>query len=215
MSVQVNIYGNNIYNNTQWNNWKPVADIASSNFLYTNGTQSTINASLNKQTAISDNGTSYAPNATACPPAVLQYYSTSSSSRNLVLKGMNPSKLYTLKFYAGSTIAPNGTTYYISGYGSDDIMTDNNINNIGQVLNVKPNSSGIVTVNLVSIYTHNFIAGFSIIEQTEPVTSRMSIANTATEQSIEPASNTNVYPNPFSGNLQVKLNSTCGRYLYC
>ncbi|MBP9097504.1 MAG: PQQ-dependent sugar dehydrogenase [Ferruginibacter sp.] len=214
LSVQVNIYGNNIYNNTQWNNWKPVADIASSNFLYTNGTQSTINASLNKQTAISDNGTSYAPNATACPPAVLQYYSTSSSSRNLVLKGMNPSKLYTLKFYAGSTIAPNGTTYYISGYGSDDIMTDNNINNIGQVLNVKPNSSGIVTVNLVSIYTHNFIAGFSIIEQTEPVTSRMSIANTATEQSIEPASNTNVYPNPFSGNLQVKLNSTvAGTYL--
>jgi hypothetical protein len=77
LSVQVNIYGTNVYNNVQWNNWKPVANTASSNFLYTNGTQSTINATLSKQTAINDNGSSYAQNATACPPPVLQYYSSS------------------------------------------------------------------------------------------------------------------------------------------
>ena len=214
LSVQVNIYGTNVYNNVQWNNWKPVANTASSNFLYTNGTQSTINATLSKQTTINDNGSSYAQNATACPPPVLQYYSASNSTRNLVIKGLNPSKLYTLKFYAGSTITPNGTTYYINGYGSDDIMTDNNVNNIGQIVNVKSNTSGVVTVILLSLYTHNFIAGFSVTEQAAAVSGRLIANNTNKEKYAEPEINSVVYPNPFTGNLHVKLNSgEAGTYL--
>ena len=211
--INVNIYGTNIYNNAQWNNWKPVANTVSANFKYADGTGSTVNATLTKQTGINDNGANYASTATGCPPAVLQYYSTSTSTRSLDVKGLDPAKKYTFKFYASSTITPNGTTFLINGYGSDDVMTDNNLNSVGQIKNVSPNASGTVNVIMVAINTWNFIAGFTIVEQSG--TGRMADPMFSSNEKIsgQDAGTVTIFPNPFSGSFQVQINNkTTGLY---
>ncbi len=204
--INVNIYGINLYNNTQWNNWKPVTNTVSADFKYADGTVSTVNALLTKQKEISDNGANYASTATSCPPAVLQYYSASNETRSLQVNGLDPKKKYTFTFFASSTITPNGTTFLINGYGSDDVMTDNNINNVGKIINVSPNSSGAITVIMVSINTWNFIAGFTVLEQASSSRGTPELITVSEKAKDERSGNVYVFPNPFSGSVQVQIN---------
>jgi hypothetical protein len=212
--INVNIYGGtNPLADTKWNNWKSVSKSVSSNFKYEDGTQSKVNAVLSAQQKIGNNGTGYASSATSCPPAVLQYYSTNSAQRSLTIKGLSASGQYTFRFYASSSVVSNGTTFLI-GTVSDDIMTDNNVNNVAQIVNVKPDANGTVVVKLLSINTYNYIAGFTIIEQSGQVAGR-SVQSVVEEEAALPALKTiieetkvsvSIFPNPFTTLVKIQLN---------
>ena len=213
--INVNIYGGtNPVADTKWNNWKTVAKTVSSNFKYEDGTQSKVNAVLSAQEKISNNGTGYATAATSCPPAVLRYYSVNTAQRTLTIKGLNATGQYTFRFYASSSVVSNGTSFLI-GSVSDDIMTDNNVNAVARIQNVKPDANGTVVVKLLSIYTYNYIAGFTIIEQSGPVAGR-SVQSVVEEKAViteikpvteEPKVSVSIFPNPFTSLVKIQLNS--------
>ena len=213
--INVNIYGGtNPVADTKWNNWKTVAKTVSSNFKYEDGTQSKVNAVLSAQGKIGNNGTGYATAATSCPPAVLRYYSVNTAQRTLTIKGLNATGQYTFRFYASSSVVTNGTSFLI-GSVSDDIMTDNNVNAVALIVNVKPDATGTVVVKLLSIYTYNYIAGFTIIEQSGPVAGR-SVQSVVEEKAViteikpvieEPKVSVSIFPNPFTSLVKIQLNS--------
>lgn len=199
---------------TKWNNWKTAAKTVSSNFKYEDGTQSNVNAVLSAQEKIGNNGTGYASSATTCPPAVLRYYSVNTAQRTLTIKGLSTTGQYTVRFYASSSVVSNGTSFLI-GSVSDDIMTDNNVNAVAQIVNVKPDASGTVVVKLLSINTYNYLAGFTIIEQSGPVAGR-SVQSVVEEKSVsteikpvieEAKVSVSIFPNPFTTLVKIQLNA--------
>lgn len=210
--INVNVFGGtNPYSDTKWNNWSSTANNVSMNFKYEDGTQSTANATLSGQASIVDNATGYASTATVCPPAVLRYTSSNTAQRTMTVKGLSAGKRYTFKFYASSKVTTNGTSFLI-GSVSDDIMTYNNVNNAAQIVNVIPDANGTVVVKLLSIYTYNYISGFTIIEQSGAVAGRTAETTDEGFKVRDPifdiaATETSVttFPNPFTTSVQVKM----------
>ena len=215
--IHVNVYGGtNPYNDVRWNNWQSVANVTSSNFKYEDGSQSTVNAIVSKQTKIQDNGAGYVSTATICPPAVLRYASAEKTSRTLTIKGLDPAKMYSFDLFASSTVTGNKTEFVIAG-SNYIISTDNNKNGYAEYFNVHPNSSGTVAVTLNSIGTWNYISGFNITEQTGTVSGVTpiqakgeipQISEVAPEVKFVPEVETviNIFPNPFTTSVQVQLN---------
>ena len=215
--IHVNVYGGtNPYNDVRWNNWQSVANVTSSNFKYEDGSQSTVNAIVSKQTKIQDNGAGYVSTATICPPAVLRYASAEKTSRTLTIKGLDPAKMYSFDLFASSTVTGNKTEFVIAG-SNYIISTDNNKNGYAEYFNVHPNSSGTVAVTLNSIGTWNYISGFNITEQTgtvagvTPIQAKgeiPQISEVAPEVKVVPEVETviNIFPNPFTTSVQVQLN---------
>ena len=227
-SVKVNLYdGIAPYNNSQWNNWFSTNNISSSNFLYSDGTISTINANLNSQDRLADNGSNYASASTFVPPAVLRFNSAQTSNRTLTISGLNPSKQYSFEFYASRANSGNKTVYTI-GTVNDTINTDNNVSDFAKFINVSPDYSGNVIVTLSRIGTWQYIAGFMITEGnvagrsaaiaviTQPTIS--DATGPIKENSLETiADNKNatvkVFPNPFMNTVQVALGTNItGKY---
>ncbi len=215
-TVFVNISdGTTSYNNTQWNNWKPVSVVTSSNFLYSDATQSTINASISAQPGFSDNGTSYATTATVCPSSVLRINSVATFGRDLTIKGLDATKKYNFEFYASRANVASSTIFKI-GNKSDTITTNNNSSDYAKFTNITPDQSGKVVINLINKGTYQYLAGFSI---NEPGSAAIGFVNstaaaTRTEvviPDIDKNSNVNeiasltVFPNPFINYIQVQL----------
>lgn len=223
-TVRVNIYGgSNAFTDTKWNNWNIASTINSGTFLYEDRTASTIKASLAGDIMVVDNGSTYATGATTTAPQVLRYNSAATSQRNLTIKGLNPSKTYTLEFYASRNNSGNKTLVMI-GNRMDTITTDNNSNDYAKFYDITSDGSGNVTVNLSRIGTWNYIAGFSVTEQAgaSGTTASSPLAKGQTgnvtyegEDIVELGSNAvSVYPNPFVGFFRVQLNNkTAGDYV--
>ncbi|MBO9572198.1 MAG: T9SS type A sorting domain-containing protein [Chitinophagaceae bacterium] len=160
--VKVNIYGGtNPYNNPEWNNWNAFASLSSGNLHYSDGSSSTIIATLSQQTSVSDNGPSYT--TTIAPQEVTRYASYSTTSRTLTISGLDNSKNYTLELYATRAGASNNTTRFIIQNRVVDIPTANNLtmkasyNALGAV-------SGVMTLNISGLNTYNYINGFTLTE---------------------------------------------------
>ncbi len=224
-AIRVNIFDGTVpYNNSQWNNWKPVANVASNNYLYEDATASTVKAALSFQPGFSDNGVNYASTATICPPAVLRFNSIATISRTLTITGLNPALQYGFEFYASRAFAGNSTICKI-GSKSDTISTDFNTNDYAKFSSIIPDNTGKVVVNLSSIGTYQYLAGFSIIE-TGTGGSGFAARDIGTLQSINEALRTKentgiiatnsitVFPNPFANSMNVQLNDkAAGAYI--
>ncbi len=205
--IRVNIYGGTtIYNHAAWNNWKPVSSTASSNFKYSDGTTSTVNATISRQSSIVDNGASYLLTATICPPPVLRFASAYASTRTLSIKGLDPARLYSFDFYGSSTASGNQTGYTINGV-TRKFSTYNNKLYVAQYNNIAPNSSGTVTVTLTTTGSMNYLNGFTVIEQTGTVAGREMMSDAITDEGTEADSNASVsvFPLPFSTSFTVNL----------
>lgn len=209
--INVNVYGGaNPYNSSQWNNWSPVVNTASSNYKYSDGSQSQVNGTISASTGIIDNGAGFGSASTACPPSVLRYSSVHNAQRKLTIKGLDPAKKYTFTFYAASTVATQGTSYLI-GSVSNDIMTYNNTRS-ASISNVSPAATGIVEVKLLAIYTYNYISGFTITEQSGTVSGKSEVSEsqeTRMEESKEAEPNAvfaiSAFPNPFTESVNIQL----------
>lgn len=223
-AIRVNVFGGtNPSTDAKWNNWNIGSAVNSSNFLYEDRTSSTVKASIAGDIMVVDNGTGYATGATTPAAAILRYNSASTSQRNLTLKGLNPSKKYTIEFYASRKSTGNQTLYMI-GNRKDTINTDNNVNDYAKFTDISADASGTVTVNISRIGVWNYLAGFSIIEQGtaasarggEPEPETVQIPQVYKGEDIVETNNNavSVYPNPFSEYFKVQLNNkTTGEFV--
>lgn len=110
-------------------------------------------------------------------------------------------------------VVSNGTTFLI-GSVSDDIMTDDQCKCVAQIVNVKPDANGTVVVKLLSINAYNYIAGFTIIEQSGQLPADR-FSRVEEEKATEPALKTiieetkvsvSIFPNPFTTLVKIQLN---------
>lgn len=214
--IKVNIYGGtNPFNDPQWNNWSLTAVTLSPKFAYSDATLSNINASITASAVISDNGTNYASTSTVCPPQILRYNSANTSQRTLSLTGFNIAKLYNLEFY-GSRANTGNSTVYIIGTKSDTISTSSNINDFAIFNNISPDNTGKITVNIRTIGTWNYIAGFMITEQAQAIAIASPVPFMSESIPIEPDElhvRLKVNPNPVRDIIYVTVpSSITGRY---
>ena len=225
--IKVNINGTaNPYNNTQWNSWNMPGNATSAKFLYEDGSLSTVNASITAAGVLADNGANYATAATVCPYQVLRYNSANTSIRTLTFSGLNINKQYGFEFYASRANTGNSTVYLV-GSKSDTISTSSNVNDYAKFLNISPDNTGKIIVNLRSLGTWNYIAGFMIVEQeavynfarastsNKEVTEPLPVAAALQEDDIskEDSRTLLVYPNPSNEVINLKIpGEVSGKY---
>lgn len=215
-SINVSIYGGtNAYANPAWNNWNLANSAAFNNFSYNDGTVSTVSASITAAGIIADNGANYAMSATACPGEVLRYNSANTSIRSLIFSGLNMNKTYTLKFFASRANTGNSTVFLVKGV-HDTISTSNNINDFALFERVSPETGGKLNVDITRIGIWNYLAGFTIIENTG--TGRQAQPQTGAPKTMQPASDQPdkrffIRPNPVSSDLYINIPASIeGRY---
>jgi predicted esterase len=209
-TFKVNIFGGtNPFNNVQWNNWNVVSSLTSAKFNYDDGTASNVNAVITAYGLIADNGATYAPAATACPPVVLRYTSANTSYRTLTFSGMSAAKTYDLEFYASRSNTGNRSVFQV-GNRYDTISTDNNINDVARFTGIVPDNNGRIIVTISRIGTWNYLSGFMITENTS--TSSFARPGSPTvvieKEMVEESSVVNlfsVHPNPSADYIYVEL----------
>jgi hypothetical protein len=161
--IKVNVFGgSNAYTNTEWNNWNTSSSLASTTFKYSDGSASSVKATLSQQNAVSDNGTSYT--ITMAPKEVGRYASYSNTTRTLSISGLDNTKTYTLELYASRSGVSNNTTRFTVGSTSVDIKTDNNLDKKAVFTSLTPSSSQII-VSINKLNTYNYVDGFTVIEE--------------------------------------------------
>jgi hypothetical protein len=159
-SIKVNLFsGTNPYTVGNWNNWNTVSNATSNNLIYDDGSQSTVNSTIS-QNSVLDNGAGYG--GTMCPPQVLRYTSVSTSTRTLLIKGLNNSLTYNIEFYSSRPSSGNSTIFTINGV-SKTVVTDNNLSNKIIYTSISP-TNGQITVTLARVGTYNYLNGFIITE---------------------------------------------------
>jgi len=211
-TIKVNITKGTDYNSSQWNNWNTLSSLTSARFNFDDAAVSNIYAVLNSQGLVVDNGSTYALPATLPPSAVLRFNSASTSTRSLTIKGLDRSKKYNFEFFGSRSTTGNKSVFNI-GSKKDTINTDNNISDIARLYNITPDNSGNAVITIIRIGTWNYLAGFSITEQSS---SAREAGNTETTESGLMISETDssadntfvtVFPNPFTTKVQVHVNN--------
>ncbi len=184
--IKVNLFGGtNPYNQGGWNNWNVTGttNITSSNFSYSDGAPSTVNAVLSYSQAVPDNGASYG--GTMCPPEVLRYttYATA-STRTVTLHGLNNALNYDLELYASRANTGNTTQFVINGI-TQSVLTDNNKTNKVTFTNLIP-VAGQLVININKLNTFTYLNGFTLTEKsgTPPPGNQLPIANAGADQTI-------------------------------
>jgi hypothetical protein len=218
-NIRVNIYGgSNPYTDPKWNNWNLYAGNTINNMLYEDKTQSSISASISGDIHIADNGSGYASSSTTPPSPVLRYNSYATSYRTLSFSGLDPSKKYTFEMYASRLRGGNDTRFQLNSQ-EYIVVTGNNASSYAQFTDITPDSDGTVSVILSSVNVWHYIAGFSIIDQSDGAsTSKIDIQAvqtdavsnvqpdaTANEKTINKIPEASIYPNPFVSSFQVQI----------
>ena len=159
--VKVNLFGGtNPYNNTEWNNWNVSAALTSAPLNYSNGTASTVSATLTKHT-LSDNGSTYGGGM--APGEVLRYTSNASVARTLTINGLSANRTYSLEVYASRNNSGNATTFTVSGT-SITIVTDKNLFSKASFNNLTPGGDGKLVLTIQNNNAYNYLNGFVLIE---------------------------------------------------
>lgn len=164
--IKINLYGGvNPYLLNGWNNWnvagKDISNSLSGNLKYDNDVLSLVNATLSWTQGIFDNGSTYG--GIMCPPEVLRYGSyATSTTRNLILNGLNDSLTYDLELFASRNITGNSTIFIINGI-SKSIITDNNKTNKVVFTSIRPLNKRI-TIAINKSGTFTYLNGVVITE---------------------------------------------------
>ncbi len=221
-SIKVNVVNAGIiFNNAQWNNWNPVANVNSAIFKYEDGTASTVFVNLLQGGNFSDNGANYMPSATGCPPEVLRINSMHTIQRTLTVSGLNPSKTYNFEFYGSRGFTSSSRSIFRTGTKADTITTDFNANDVARLNDITPDNTGRIIFTLSIAGSYHYMAGFTIIEPIGAPTAAPFLFTEAPQkennQSINDqnrrATETSIFPNPFTDKIQIARGySTSGSY---
>jgi len=161
--IKVNFYGgSNASSDQQWNNWNTFSSLSSGSLKYSDGTASSISASLSQQSSVSDNGPSYS--TSLAPQDVIRYASYSTSNRTLTISGLDNSKTYNLELYASRSGATNNTTRFVIGSTTVDVKTDNNTSTKASFSSLVP-SNGQITISISKLNTYNYINALMLTEK--------------------------------------------------
>lgn len=211
-SIKINIYGGGgtAYNNSEWNNWdfsNSAGSKSSSVFKYSDGTSSGVSAVLSQSEIVRDNGATYG--GSMAPAEVIRYTSYATTYRTLTISGLSTSKKYSFELYSSRANSPaNSTIFLINGVS----QTVNSSNNLGQKVifsNITPDAQGHIAISINKSGTYSYINGLTITEGTTSSTTTMAAAAastlSATNTSLEVASSFQVYPNPVTDKLNVKI----------
>lgn len=200
--VKVNLYGgSNPYNHPEWNNWN-AHSLSSGNLKYSDGTTSSISATLSQQNSVADNGTAY--NSTMAPGEVVRYASYSTTSRTLTISGLDNSKTYNLELYASRKGATNNTTRFTIGALSVDIVTDNNLSNAASFSSLTP-SGGQIEISISKLNAYNYLNGFILTESigsASPITRKIQ-----SQPGAVLSSSITTYPNPARDQIVLSVNN--------
>jgi dienelactone hydrolase len=213
-SIQVNLFGG-LYPVTGWNNWN-VGTVAATNrtisaLKFTDGTTSTVGATLSDTRGMSDNTSTYSGGM--APAGVLRYSSNSTILRTLTISGLSTAKKYNLELYASRSTSTAGSTVFSVNGISVTINVVNNFTNKASFTNLTPNASGQLVVSINKTATYNYLNGFTLTElaSTSSITSSGIIA---TEPMVEAAfpvrENTEAYgvfPNPANSSFVLRINN--------
>jgi hypothetical protein len=189
--IKVNLFdGSNPYNQGGWNNWNVtgVTNITSSNFNYSDGTASTVNAILSYSQGIPDNGATYG--GTMCPPEVLRFTTYTTSARTVTLRGLNNALKYDLELYASRATTGNSTQFVINGL-SQTVLTDNNKTIKATFANLTP-TAGQLLININKLNTFTYLNGFTLTQradttmQTRQITTETSGVNVSEYPTQQP-----------------------------
>jgi len=207
--IRVNLYGgSNPYTTGNWNNWTigtgERTNTISSNFIYDDASVSTVSATLSFSSGIADNGASFG--GTMCPPQVLRYTSYSTSTRTLVVRGLNNGYKYDIEFYASRANTGNSTQFTINGL-SKTVVTDNNLANKVIYTDLTP-TNGQITVTLSRVGTYNYLNGFTLTEKAQLASPMMIREQLITQTTPENKVVANIFPNPYSSQVQLNLSNS-------
>jgi alpha-tubulin suppressor-like RCC1 family protein len=182
--IRVNVDGgSSSYTGANWNNWNTNSSLSFSNFIYDDGSASTVSAVLSSQQAISgDNGASYG--GVIMPAQVLRYASYSTVSRTLTVNGLDNSKTYNLQFAPSRASSGNTTRFIING-SPQDIVSDYNLTNAATFYSVSPTSGSIVITITTAAGVYNYINGFVITENGTGGSNQVPVANAGIDQTID------------------------------
>ncbi|MFL5789227.1 MAG: PKD domain-containing protein [Flavisolibacter sp.] len=207
--IKTQIYGgSSAYSDPQWNNWNvgtaSINSINSGGLKYTDGTFSSINATLSYSQSVGDNGINYATTISGAmaPAGVLRFTSYADANRTLTINGLSPSKKYDVEFYASRFSSGNNTIFTING-NAITINTYDNYFNKAKFTSLIPNTQGqiIVTINKSNMYS--YINGFMITEQGTDYTPASNSTNRSAATIPDGQSGIEVYPNPFNSQLSI------------
>lgn len=212
--VKTNVYGGtNPYANVEWNDWNvgttSATNKASAALKYSDGTTSTVSATLSATSGVSDNGATYG--GTMAPPEVLRYTSWSGSStpRTLTLSGLSGTKTYSLELYASRNNTGNSTIYTIGGT-SVTVVSDNNKTNKAVFNNLVANGSGQIVVTIGKTGSFNYLNGFILTESSGSGTLTRSngvVLEPVDETGISTAA-VRAFPNPVSNVIQLHVQNS-------
>jgi dienelactone hydrolase len=213
-SIQVDIFGgtNPV---AGWNNWN-VGTVAATNktisaLKFTDGTTSTVGATLSDTRAVNDNGSTYGSGM--APAGVLRYASNSTILRTLTISGLSTTKKYNLELYASRNYSTAGSTVFSVNGLSATINAVNNLSNKASFTNLTPNASGQLVVSINKTATYNYLNGFTLTELagTSSITSSGVIATEPmVEASFPVRENTEAYgvfPNPANSSFVLRVNN--------
>ncbi len=205
--VRTNIFGgSNPYNNTAWNNWNvgmiEASNISSSAFKYSDGTTSTVTATLSHTRPPVDNGSAYGGGM--APAEVLRYTSSSNLVRTLTLKGLSTSKTYSVELYASRGSSTAGSTVFTVNGTAATINAANNLTSKATFNNITPNGSGQIVININKTGSYNFINGFMLTENSSGSMSTAKAADLA-EQAPAALTTLSLYPNPVADETLLKI----------
>jgi hypothetical protein len=199
--INVSIFGGtNPYNHAEWNNWNILGSgrLTSPVLKYSDGSNSTVKATLSQSTGLGDNTATY--QGGMVPAAVLRYTSYSTMARSLTITGLTPSTAYTLELFGSRKGVTNNKTIYHQGSKKDTVNTDNNHNDKG-ILSLNSDNTGKIVIQLTRTNVYTYLNGFTIRSQATGGALKQSSVNE------EETSSFNVFPNPFKDRMVLQVNN--------
>jgi predicted esterase len=205
--IKVKVYaGVNPYNNAEWNNWN--INSASPALKYSDGTTSTVKASLNIPGSVADNGTAYVSGM--APAEVLRHSSYSTVQRTLTISGLSANKTYDIELYASRSNNPGNSTLFILSGINQTVSSYNNSTQKAIFTGRTADASGNLVITINRLNTYNYLNGFMITENNGSLVARNgneAAVPTPVESVLNGKEAFGVYPNPFVDQVFLQLNN--------
>lgn len=221
-TIKVSIYGgSNGYTASDWNDWNvgtaDGSNVTSPAFKYSDGSSSTVKATLTRSQGIKDNTTSYGSGM--APKEVLRFTSYSTVNRSLIISGLKAGNSYKLELFASRNYTGDGTKFTL-GTQTYSVTTDNNLTNEA-AFTANADANGQLKVDMARLKNYTYINGFVLSDASSSSSSSSQTTTTTpsgthANYTLKPGPDGNIYyPNGLNiPNLKPgdTLNITAGYY---
>ena len=209
--VKINVYsGTNPYSASDWNNWNvgggSVSNVLIPALKYSDGTASTMTATLSQSTAVSDNGIGYpVSGASMAPKQVLEYTSYATAKRTLTLGGLSTSRKYDIELYASRNNNSGNSTIFSINTLSTSIITYQNFTNKAVFTGITPDAQGRITINIAPGSTYSYLNGFVVTDGSSTSTAAVNSTGALTTGTLVATAEDAVFNNGEDNQAALKI----------